>query len=107
MKKTLDKIRSKPPEVRLTIAIGLALFCTALIAVGWGMTFSSGSSTPKPKAPSPLTALTGAIKDIVVTPNKDSNTQIIDASNPDTSHDESRPYQAPIEDESTPASVTQ
>ena len=106
MKKVLDNIRSKPREVRLTIAIGLAVFCTGLIAIGWAMTFSNGSSGLRSKAPSPLTALTGAIKDVVVTPNKESTTQIIDAGSPDTSHDESHPYQAPA-DSSTTSDTTQ
>lgn len=96
MKKTLATIRSKSPEVRMTIALILAVFFTGLIAAGWVMTLSSGNTSPnKPKAPSPFNSLTGAIKDVVVTPNK--NTQIIDAGNsnttPDTMYDESNPYQ--------------
>lgn len=98
MKKTLEKIRSKPPEVRMTIALILAIVCTGIVGAGWIMTLSGGSKKIKSDAPSPLTALTGVIKDAVVNPNKNSNTEIIDVSNPDTTHDESNPYQT------TPAS---
>ena len=98
MKKTLAHLRSKSPEVRMVIALVLAFVFTAIIGAGWVMTLSTGGHTSnKPKAPSPLSSLGGAIKDVVVNPNKD--TEIIDAGNldtvPDTTHDESNPYQTP------------
>ncbi len=92
MKKTLAHLRSKSPEVRMTIAFVLALVFTAIIGAGWGMTLTTGNhASTKSQAPSPLTSLGGAIKDVVISPNK--NTEIIDVSKPDTLHDESNPYQ--------------
>ncbi len=92
MKKTLEKIRSKSPEVRMTIAFVLALIITGIISAGWAMTLSTRNHViSKSKAPSPLSSLSGAIKDVVITPNK--NTEIIDAGNADPLHDESNPYQ--------------
>jgi hypothetical protein len=92
MKKTLAHLRSKSPEVRMTIAFTLALVFTLIIGAGWVMTLSSGGhEQQKSKAPSPFNSLTGAIKDVVITPNK--NTEIIDAGNTDPLHDESNPYQ--------------
>lgn len=95
MKKTLAKLRSKPREVRMMIAFVLALVFTCIIGAGWVMTITSGNHTKnKTKAPSPFSALTGNIKDVIVNPS--GNTEIIDAGNPDTAHDESNPYQAPV-----------
>lgn len=84
----------------MVIALILAFVFTAIIGAGWVMTLSTGShASNKPKAPSPLSSLGGAIKDVVVSPNKD--TEIIDAGNLDTAHDESNPYQTPASPEPT------
>ncbi len=94
MKKTLAKLRSKSPETRMMVAFVLAAVFTIIIGAGWVMTLTTGNHiSDKSKVPSPLSSLGGAIKDVVVSPNKD--TQIIDAGNTDAMHDESNPYQTP------------
>jgi len=107
MKKTLAHLRSKSPETRMLIAFILAAFFTVIIGAGWVMTLTTGNhAANKTKAPSPLSSLGGAIKDVVVSPNK--NTEIIDAGNQDALHDESNPYQSSGQtSDQTPAETTQ
>ena len=95
MKKTLEKIRSKSAETRMTIAFVLALVITLIIGAGWVMTLPTGGRIKnKIPPPSPFSALAGTIKDAV---DHSKNTpQIIDAGTLDTVYDESNPYQAPV-----------
>ena len=91
MKKALEKIKTKPAEIRMTIAIALALLCTGIIAAGWGMTFSSTTQPKREKAPSPISAFAGAVKDVINPSQNSQKIQIINAG--DVLYDESNPYQ--------------
>jgi hypothetical protein len=79
MKRALQNLRSKSPEVRLMVAIVLALLLTALIAVGWGATFFRKNGGDKSKAPSPISALGGSIKGVIQNSKTDQkDVEIID-----------------------------
>lgn len=91
----LEKIRSKSPEFRLMLAIGLAIIFTGIIATVYIIQLTStGTFKSKSETPSPLNALFGSIKEtferdkpsLKISPDPEpstvntSNTEIIDAS---------------------------
>lgn len=83
MKRILQNIRSRPPEFRLMVAVILALIVTILIGVGWGMTFSRRVKNNTEKAPSPINALGGSIKNVIQNSKTNQrDVQIIDNSAP-------------------------
>lgn len=103
MKKIIQQLQTKPPEVRLVVAGILALGATGIIIAGWAVASPSTPSRASSKTPGPLQAITQTIKTgtqdistIINSSNSDEQPQIeiINISNqPTTLFDESNPYQ--------------
>lgn len=101
MKNILQKIRNKPPEFRMVLAVILAVIVTGLIATGWVWSLTSSQKpADQNNAPSPFAALGQSIKSTVqnshIKSSTETNTQIINANDVTTAHDETNPYQATV-----------
>lgn len=102
MKKIIQQLQTKPPQVRLAVAGVLALGATGIVALGWIMTPTT-TSRASTKTPGPLQAITQTIKTGTegmpnmmgdTTVEKKSQVEIINTTaQSQTMFDESNPYQ--------------
>ena len=115
IKKTLHNIRSKPPEVRLVIALVLAIVVTAGVVAIWAVaTFGhrdhdviaqDQSSTQTANAPSPFSALVSSAKGDIGNLKAATSTPATQTSVGDTNNVQVIDAGAQPNDESNPAST--
>ena len=101
MRRIIHKIRLQPPEFRVMVAVIAAFMVTAVIAVFWASTLSTGifQQEKTDSTPGPISSLVSNIKGVISNAGSENNTtdrsgnavQIIDSgasvqSNFDESH---------------------
>ncbi len=65
MKRIIHTIRLQPPEFRMIVSVGLALFFTAIIGFFWAISLSTASiQEEKSDAPGPLSVIINSAKSI-------------------------------------------
>ena len=89
MKKTLQKLRSQQPHVRMTVAFITAGILTAIIAAIWigSLATIDDRDNPKVNAPSPLSGFISSVKGVVGRSqfgSGNSSVKVINAGDPDT-----------------------